>query len=137
MNITKKRRLKISLAFRCGEMDKIILKDAKFLASIGITEEEQAKKQELHADITLGYDLRKSAATDDVEDTINYGKVYGTLKQVAEKQSYHLLESLAEVMCDEILQHFPVVHIRIVLKKLRVKQTEYCGVIIVSNRLEV
>ena len=53
-------------------MDKIIIKDAKFLCNIGMSSEERRKKQEIFVDIELFLNTKKAAQTDDIKDTVNY-----------------------------------------------------------------
>jgi dihydroneopterin aldolase len=51
-------------------------------------------------------DLSLAASTDDVKNTIDYGKVAQRLADVAGGSSYFLLEALAQEMLDMIFAEF-------------------------------
>ena len=112
-------------------MDKIIIKNAKFECNIGVTGIERRKKQEILIDIGLFFDAKKASLTDDIKNTIDYLKIHESVKNVAEKREYNLIETLAEEISKEILSNYPVKEIIVRVKKpgaLRKKDVECAAV---------
>jgi len=97
--------------------DLIHLLDVTLECRIGVTAEERAKPQELVADITIGTDIRAAAATGDVTTAIDYEVVLNLVRQLAGEREYVLIETLVEAMAAAILECFPALRVRILLKK--------------------
>lgn len=76
-------------------MDRILISDLEVEARIGVTEAERASSQVLLLTIELSLDLRRPATSDDVEDTIDYGRVVERVVQITGRAPIHLLEHLA------------------------------------------
>ena len=118
-------------------MDKIIIHEAYFLCKIGITEEERRAEQELLIDVELFSDIKKASKTDDIKDTINYSDVYDSLKEIAGKKEFNLIEAIAEEIADKILNEFPVGKVFVRIKKpsaLHKKNVKYAAVEITRDK---
>jgi FolB domain-containing protein len=76
-------------------MDKIIIKDALFLGSIGITKKERSKKQEILIDLEICLDLTKAGETDDLSNTLDYVTIVNQIQLMIDDHSYNLIEALA------------------------------------------
>ena len=87
-------------------MDKIIMKNLSFYGYHGVMQEEKVLGQKFILDIQIYTDLRKAGKTDEVNDTINYSKVYDEVKYIVEKKTFDLIEALAESIADTILNEF-------------------------------
>jgi dihydroneopterin aldolase len=98
--------------------DKILISRINCLAVIGVTPEERARKQRLSIDVEFLIDARKPAATDSLKDTIDYGKVARAVAEVCEKQPYHLIETVAELIAQRVLTDFPTLSTRVLLRKI-------------------
>ncbi len=98
-------------------MDKIIINEAKFLCTIGITPKERKSKQELIIDVELHTDIKKSSRTDDIKDAINYSDVHDTIKKIIGKKEFNLIETIAESVAAGILKKFPVHKVFVRIKK--------------------
>lgn len=90
-------------------MDKIILKKMEFYAYHGVFDEEKKLGQRFFIDLEVYTDLRKAGQTDDVHFTINYAHLYDVVKQTAQVERYHLLETIAEKIAERLLNNFPQV----------------------------
>lgn len=55
-------------------------------------------------DVELEGDLGEGAATDRLEDTINYVEAYEAVRAVVEGESCHLLEAVASRIADRLLR---------------------------------
>ncbi|MGB0713102.1 MAG: dihydroneopterin aldolase [Gammaproteobacteria bacterium] len=98
-------------------MDIIFLKDLRIDATIGIYAWERCIKQELVFDLEMGTDIRPAAASDAIEDTLNYKAVAKRVQGFVEDSSYELVETLAEKVAELILTEFPVPWVRLTLNK--------------------
>ncbi|MCL1816810.1 MAG: dihydroneopterin aldolase [Clostridiales bacterium] len=86
-------------------MDKICLNGLRFYACHGVYTEEKKRKQLFTANIVLYIDSRLASATDDIENSVDYGQVYMQVKNVIEENSFNLLETLAENIATQLLKN--------------------------------
>lgn len=99
-------------------MDKILIRDLKIFAYHGVNPEEKEQGQNFIFDIDLSVNMIKACFSDNVEDTVSYAKVIKTVTRVCTAEKYDLLEKVAQVVCDEILEEYPAVfNISLTLKK--------------------
>lgn len=99
--------------------DRILLEGMLFFGRHGALEEERALGQHFEVDVELEADLSLPRSTDNLGDTIDYGKVYATVKQVVEGPSRNLLERLADEIASRILAEFSPQAVRVRVKKPR------------------
>ena len=76
------------------------------MACHGVLPHEQEIPQPFEVDVELGLDLRAAGESDDLSDTVNYAKVYGTVSSIMDGASKQLIESLAEEIADDLLRDF-------------------------------
>lgn len=99
-------------------MDKILIKDLKIFAFHGVNPEEKQDGQHFVFDIEMAVNMTKACHSDDVNDTVSYAKVIKTVTRVATAQKYDLLEKVAQVTADAILDEYPdIFNVKITLKK--------------------
>lgn len=98
-------------------MDSIIAKGLKFMACHGVLAEEKTQKQEFIVDVELFYDLSVAGVSDDLNDSINYDKVYQQVKKIVENEQYNLIEALAENIAASLLMLFPIESLELSLYK--------------------
>jgi 2-amino-4-hydroxy-6-hydroxymethyldihydropteridine diphosphokinase len=77
-------------------MDRIVIRDLLVRCVLGVTDEERREKQDVVINLVLFADLRPAAASDRIEDAVNYRTIKKRIVQVAESSSYRLVEALAE-----------------------------------------
>jgi dihydroneopterin aldolase len=87
-------------------MDKIIMKNMKFFGYHGVYLQEQSEGQDFIIDVEMHLDLRKPGNTDNLEDTIDYSKVYDLIGQISKGNKFRLVERLADVISREILSRY-------------------------------
>ena len=80
--------------------DRILLANMRFQGRHGVYEHEQSTPQPFEVDVELLTALQPAGIDDDLEQTIDYGKVYRVVQQIVESRSYRLLEALAEARRD-------------------------------------
>ncbi len=89
-------------------MDKIFLEDMRVETVIGIWEWERKIRQTVAIDLVMSADIRKAAASDTVEDTLNYKSVAKRVQSFVSESSFQLVETLAENIAAIILDEFDV-----------------------------
>ncbi|MBR1769395.1 MAG: dihydroneopterin aldolase [Bacteroidales bacterium] len=99
-------------------MSKISIKNMEFYAFHGCFEQERKIGTHFSVDISFDCDSTLAEQTDRVEDTVDYSKVYLTVKEEMEKPS-HLLEHVARRIINRVKECFPSVRdIQVEVKKL-------------------
>ena len=98
-------------------MDTITIKGMHFYGYHGCLPEEQRTGQPFHVDAVLYADLSKAGASDELNDTIDYSRVYQLVQSIVEGRTYRLIERLAAVIADEVLAGFPVDAVRVAVHK--------------------
>ncbi len=77
-------------------LDRIEIKDLFLRCIIGINAEERKDKQDVLINIVMWGDLSQAAASDEIQDTINYRTITKQIIQHVEASQYFLLERLAD-----------------------------------------
>jgi dihydroneopterin aldolase len=116
-------------------MDIIYLSDLRIEAIIGINEWEQRIRQTVNIDLEMAADIRKAAASDSIEDTLNYKAVAKRVIAFVEGSRYKLVETLAEGIAALLLDEFEVPWVKVVLNKPgAVRGSKGVGVVIERGR---
>ena len=87
-------------------MDSVVIRQLTIQALIGVYQFERHEPQRLILDLDIQTDLSDAAQSDDVSDTVDYGKVCEDIKQLAADCKYQLLESLSGDIIAHILQNY-------------------------------
>jgi len=116
-------------------MDIIFLRGLEIETIIGIYEWERELKQTVLLDLELATDIRKAAASDDIEHTIDYKAVAKRLIGFVENSEFFLVETLAEKITEIILNEFSVPWVKLILnKKGAIRGASDVGIIIERGR---
>lgn len=112
-------------------MDIIYLRDLKIETIIGIFDWEREIKQTISFDLDMATDIRKAAASDAIEDTLDYKTLSKRIIAYVEGSSFQLVETLAENVAAIILDEFEVCWVRVRLDKMgAIRGASGVGVII-------
>jgi len=109
----------------------------RFQGRHGVHEWEQKTAQPFEVDVELSKNLQAAGVDDDLELTVDYGKVFDVVRQIVESTSYRLLEALAEAISHELLTDFPIDEVAVRIRKPEVKLSgplDYAGVEIRRQR---
>ena len=87
-------------------MDKIIISNMQFYGYHGLYTEENKLGQRFNVDLELYLSLQKAGETDNMDDSIDYGKVYELVQQVVEGNPKKLIESVAETISKTLFEAF-------------------------------
>jgi len=98
-------------------MDRIFLDELKIETIIGIWEWERKIRQTVVIDLDMSADIRKAAASDSVDDTLNYKLVAKRVQQFVSDSSFQLVETLAEKIAAIVRDEFDVAWVRVKVNK--------------------
>lgn len=98
-------------------MDRIIAKGLSFYGCHGCLEEEKVNPQKFVVDLVLYKDLRPAANADDLKLTVNYDKIFHDVRKIVEKESYNLIETLAEKIAGFILSQYTADRVEVTVYK--------------------
>lgn len=101
--------------------DRIVLANMRFEARHGVYDWEHEQPQPFEVDVELVLNLQPAGVDDDLEKTVDYGKVYGVVRQIVESTSFKLLEALAEAISHELLVDFDVTEVGVRIRKPAVR----------------
>jgi len=77
------------------ELDRIFIRDLLVRGIVGINPEERTNRQDVVVNVTLWADTRPAAASDQIEDAINYRTVAKAIIAYIEQEQPYLAEKLA------------------------------------------
>ncbi|MGX5027128.1 bifunctional dihydroneopterin aldolase/7,8-dihydroneopterin epimerase [Enterobacter asburiae] len=98
-------------------MDIVFIEQLSVITTIGVYDWEQTIEQKLVFDIEMGWDNRKSAKSDDVNDCLSYADISEAVIGHVEGQRFALVERVAEEVADLLLTRFNSPWVRIKLSK--------------------
>ena len=98
-------------------MDIVFIEQLSVITTIGVYDWEQTIEQKLVFDIEMGWDNRKSAKSDDVNDCLSYADISETVIAHVEGQRFALVERVAEEVAELLLPKFNSPWVRIKLSK--------------------
>jgi dihydroneopterin aldolase len=88
--------------------DTIFLYELRVETIVGIWEWERRIRQTVSIDLEMGADIAKAAATDHIDDTLNYKEVAKRVRQFVGNSEFQLVETMAEKVAEIILTEFDV-----------------------------
>jgi dihydroneopterin aldolase len=98
-------------------MDKIFLSALTVECIVGIWEWERRVKQTVIIDLEMATDIRRAAASDRIDDTIDYKKVAKRLLAFVGESQFNLVETLAEQIARVVVTEFGVSWVKVRLNK--------------------
>ena len=98
-------------------MDTIFLSGLTTECIIGIWDWERRVRQKVVVDIEMAADIRRAAATDSIDDTLDYKRVSKRLLQFIGDSQFQLVETLTERIAEIVVREFDVTWVRVRLNK--------------------
>lgn len=98
-------------------MDIIFLKDLRVKAIVGIWEWERRMPQVISIDLEMAADVRRAAARDDIEATLDYKAVTKRVVGFVEESRFQLIETLAERIAEIVTGEFAVPWVKVAVHK--------------------
>ena len=87
-------------------MGTIRIHGMSFYAYHGVSPAEKELVGRFTVDIEFPLDTELAAQNDSLEDTVNYELIYQTVEKVITGNKFHLVETLAETIANEVLKGF-------------------------------
>jgi dihydroneopterin aldolase len=98
--------------------DKIFISDMDCLTVIGVTAQERTVPQHLFVDLEFPVDGKRAAATDSIDDAVDYDTVARAVAEVCASQEFHLIETVAEQIAVRVLEWFRLPQVRVLVRKI-------------------
>lgn len=99
--------------------DRIELRGLRALGVHGKLAEEQERPQPFSVDLDVVLDLTAAGASDDLEDSVDYGALALGVRDVVETGRFRLLEALAAAIAASVLSERAVQGVTVTVRKLR------------------
>lgn len=103
----------------CGAVGIIEVLGIRAVGRHGVLPEEQVRAQPFEVDLRLEADLTAAAASDRLEDTVDYGLLTEAVARTVELESYRLLERLADRIAGVCMSLTGVTFVEVSVRKLR------------------
>jgi dihydroneopterin aldolase len=111
--------------------DRVFIEDLRIQTVIGVYDWEREITQTVSLDLEMAFDIGPAAASDAIDDTLDYKSVAKRLIAFVEGSEFQLVEALAEHCARIVLAEFPVTWLRLKLSKPgAVRGSSAVGVII-------
>jgi dihydroneopterin aldolase len=99
--------------------DRIELRGLRALGIHGALPEEQLRAQPFEVDVDVVTDVRAAGASDDLDDTVDYGAIAATVERLVTTERFALLERLATRIAEEVCGDRRVLSVTVTVRKLR------------------
>ncbi len=113
-------------------MDSIQISNLRCYGYTGFLPEEQVLGQWFEVDLTLWVDLAAAGQSDRIEDTLDYRAAIAAVKHIISTQKIALVERLAQVIADALLDLDRVEKVRVRLTKPAAPIPDFGGKITVD-----
>jgi len=115
--------------------DIVYVRDLQVAALIGIYDWERQIRQTINIDLEMGWDNKKAAASDDINDTLNYKAAAKMVVELVAASEFQLVETLAERIAELLLEKMKIPWVKVTLGKPKaVSGSREVGVIITRKR---
>ena len=97
--------------------DTIFLTGMKIEAIVGIWDWERQVPQTVVVDLEMAADIARAAATDSIDDTLNYKLVAKRVQSLVKEGGFQLVETMAERIAEAVLGEFDVPWVKVRINK--------------------
>ena len=77
------------------------------VARHGAYEDERKRSRRFQVDVYVTGNWGDAVASDKLDDTLDYDAIVHRIREVSGRRTYHLIESFAGAIADDVLQSFP------------------------------
>ena len=98
-------------------MDTIRLKNMQFYGFHGVDKSEKHLGGRFEVDVEMQLSLTNTCDSDDLNDTVNYERIYKTVNACVSKDKFYLIEALANSIAKDILINYPINSIKVRVRK--------------------
>ena len=97
--------------------DTIYLRGLEIEAIVGIWDWERQIPQTVVVDLDMAADIAKAAASDKIDDTLNYKLVSKRVQALVKDGGFQLVETMAEKIAETLIDEFDVPWVRVRINK--------------------
>ena len=116
-------------------MDIIFLRELRIDTIIGIYDWERRVRQTVVIDLEMGADIARAAASESIDDTLNYKEVAKRVTAFVRDSEFQLVETLTEKVAQLVLSEFDLPWVRVRVDKAgAVRGARGVGVVIERER---
>jgi dihydroneopterin aldolase len=98
--------------------DIIRLNEMSFYGYHGVSAAEKETGRVFQVDCELEVDLAEPGHSDRLTDTIDYTEVHKIIRETVEGTAFSLLEALASILADKLLDSFPCYRVTLRVRKM-------------------
>jgi len=98
-------------------MDRIFIRDLHIRAIIGVRDRERKAPQAVLVNVSVYTDIRKAAASDDLNDSVDYAAMAKAIRALVKAARRYTLEALAEDIARLCLERSGVKRVRVRVEK--------------------
>ncbi|MDX9741349.1 MAG: dihydroneopterin aldolase [Gammaproteobacteria bacterium] len=115
--------------------DIVYLTDLRIDTIIGIFDWERRIRQTVSLDLEMSTDVARAAATDSIEDALDYKAVAKAVIEFVRASEFQLVETLAEKVAELVLSRFGIDSVRLrINKRGAIRGARDVGVVIERSR---
>jgi len=112
-------------------MNIIFIEELKVKVTLGVPAWERLKPQTILIDIEMALATDVRFSQDNIAETIDYAEICKTVSQLLQMRPFQLVETMAELVCQHILQDYPATWAKVKIRKPNVlPQAKFVGVIL-------
>jgi len=115
-------------------MDKIFIQNLAIRGKHGVQADERKNDQEFVLDISIEFDTRAAAESDNLKDTIDYDFFRNSAKEIVEGKPFHLIEKLADAVAQKILEDRRITNVSVTVRKTEMYPDSTPGITVVRTR---
>ena len=108
-------------------LDRIHIEQLEFRARVGVSGPERAEPQRLVCNITL-WPQKSTDLDDEIANTVDYSRVVESVKDLARRSEFRLLEAMAEKVAAHLVAQFQVTRVTVEMRKFVLPNTEFVSV---------
>ena len=98
-------------------MDTVFLRELRAATVIGVYDWERRVRQTVVLDLEMAADNRRAAASDAIDDALDYAAIAARVLSYIEGSDFQLIETLAERVAELVMAEFGVSWLRLTLCK--------------------
>ena len=100
-----------------GGLDHLVIQGLEIFAHHGVFDFERREGQIFVIDLDLEIDTRPAAASDDLSDTLDYGRLVAGVESAVRQDPVDLIETLAQRIADVCLAYEMVARVEVTVHK--------------------
>ena len=98
----------------------LTIKNLVFYGYHGVQDFEKELGGRFEVDVKIRYPFSRCATEDTLDQAVDYQLVYAVVKEKVTGHKYHLIETLAEHLADELATQFDLEEVTVILRKKKV-----------------